>query len=104
MILKLLLLDSFFHSFSSVDVKATHFKHSQFENANFAVIFRYTSAVLQTVHSTEKYYDDMYPDYVTGTPGGSSEAETDTFNTNRSKTKWLNVCLALKCMQIMFCH
>lgn len=71
MILKLLLADFFFFSFILLSgCKSNTFKHSQFENANFAVIFRYTSAVLQTVHSTEKYHDDMYPDYVTGTPSG----------------------------------
>lgn len=75
MILKTSSSGGFFFSFLLLrGCKSNTFKHSQFENANFAVIFRYTSTVLQTVHSTGKYYDDMYPDYVTGTPSGSSEA------------------------------
>lgn len=114
MILKTSSSGGFFFSFILLSgCKSNTFK-SQFENANFAVIFRYTSTVLQTVHSTGKYYDDMYPDYVTGTPSGEcwDEAVTQrpTLPTQTEtnvciwKTKGLNVCLALKCMQIMFCH
>lgn len=61
----------FFHSFSSVDLKATHLKIHSLKNANFAVTFRYSSTDgASNIHSTKKYYDDIYPDYVTGIPSG----------------------------------